>query len=470
MALELVTRLKSRQPLLFAAAIFVLAFFLTDNAFVSSASRSVTVFLLQLLGFSVEDTGEGIVIGSLLLPWTDDCSGVNALLLLWSLCLWVHRNLPLSSALLGRLAVCVPLAFAANTARILSIALYRHVNYPTWESPEVHYFIGIVWLLPCLSLLVPDFRERSLSFWANLLYGAVVLALVAPMLLNPGGFVSMLCALLIMSRNGVQEMSRGRWFLTGLWVPAAFFIAETAMESFWLPWLLVSPMFLSKTWLKRWEFPMLLAGTISFLTMVTAAAWFLVLIVVVHVLIQLREQQEAEIDIRNPGVNLLASALILLPIVVPSLFSNEAEVIEPPGGLLSRQVTNNAYQFKVVGQTQELSSFWFGPFSDGRHHSLLACLTFRGVKLDKVDNADFVFEGEGKWMTEFFIHEGKLLENYFEYLLSSLKPSSSPGVHLIFEAPSRALGPENFRAEAARAARAANRLLNRHHNWRSIEQ
>ena len=53
----------------------------------------------------------------------------------------------------------------------------------------------------------------------------------------------------------------------------------------------------------------------------------------------------------------------------------------------------------------------------------------------------------GRWMAEFFIHEGKLIESYPAYLISSVMPFSEPSVHLILEAPAGAVSAAFFHDE-----------------------
>ena len=80
----------------------------------------------------------------------------------------------------------MPAALVANLLRVLSFAAYRYIFYPSWESQELHYFIGFVWLIPFLVLFVPDFRQKNRGQWLEILYMAVVLALVAPVVFSQG--------------------------------------------------------------------------------------------------------------------------------------------------------------------------------------------------------------------------------------------------------------------------------------------
>ena len=61
-------------------------------------------------------------------------------------------------------------------------------------------------------------------------------------------------------------------------------------------------------------------------------------------------------------------------------------------------------------------------------------------------------------MREFFIHDKKLKSSYPEYLLATFSPFSTPGVHVIFEAPSDAMSPDFFARESERIANQLHRL------------
>lgn len=62
------------------------------------------------------------------------------------------------------------------------------------------------------------------------------------------------------------------------------------------------------------------------------------------------------------------------------------------------------------------------------------------------------------WYREFFLHEGKLLNGYPDYLKKTFRPGASPGVHLIFVAPREGLGAPEFAALCHRLAEELRRL------------
>ena len=52
--------------------------------------------------------------------------------------------------------------------------------------------------------------------------------------------------------------------------------------------------------------------------------------------------------------------------------------------------------------------------------------------------------GGNMWMRDFFIHEGELKSSYGDYLLASFSPFSSPGVHVILDAPADSMSAAYF--------------------------
>ena len=76
--------------------VFIIAQTFDETGFVSDLSRQGLVGFANLLGLASMDRGYEIVLGSLVVPWTDDCSGINSLILLGALSLWINRNNPFS--------------------------------------------------------------------------------------------------------------------------------------------------------------------------------------------------------------------------------------------------------------------------------------------------------------------------------------------------------------------------------------
>jgi hypothetical protein len=76
--------------------------------------------------------------------------------------------------------------------------------------------------------------------------------------------------------------------------------------------------------------------------------------------------------------------LPVLPFAMPLLVAGEHELQPPPSGMMARKIAFNSYQIQMAGQAADISSFWFGPFGDGRHHALVSCMKYRGIDLQEV--------------------------------------------------------------------------------------
>ena len=62
-------------------------------------------------------------------------------------------------------------------------------------------------------------------------------------------------------------------------------------------------------------------------------------------------------------------------------------------------------------------------------------------------------------MAEFFLHDGELHSSYASYLLSSLVPWSSSGVHLVVQSPVDSMDSTYFSDESRRTAEAIRSTL-----------
>jgi exosortase/archaeosortase family protein len=149
--------------------------------------RPVVLALLNAVGVAASDHGDNLSVGNLEVPWSRDCAGLNLLIILLAVAIWVNRNEPPRLGLWLRIAAMVPAAFFANIARVFTIIACRYFFYPGVESPQLHYFIGLVWLVPFAILVMPkDSRPRSVHIF-ELLHTAPVVALLSPMVDGPGG-------------------------------------------------------------------------------------------------------------------------------------------------------------------------------------------------------------------------------------------------------------------------------------------
>jgi exosortase/archaeosortase family protein len=402
------------------------------------------------------------VLGKLILPWTEDCSGINTLVMLLGITLWVNRSEKFGPSFILRLFLCVPAALVANLFRVLTFAAYRYIFYPGWESQQLHYFIGFVWLIPFLVLFVPDFRHRNRAQWLEILYMATVLALVAPVVFSPGGSVVAICTLFYLAHNRIGGSTPARnWPAYALWGVAALLIGWSRMESLWIAWLLVCPRFVAPRILFSWSGLIILSGTVSLLAMRTA--WLIPVLAALAFQAYLLLKKKRPATEHNPkllGKLEIYPLVILLmaPFMLHDMIGISHQVERPPLGIMARQLSPNSYKLRVAGQSSDISMYWYGAYSEGRHHSLVACMRFRGIILEKIAQEKDVFFGNKRWMREFFIHDKKLKSTYPEYLLATFSPFSTPGVHVIFEAPSDLMSPTYFARESERIADQLHRM------------
>jgi len=461
------TKTQLIQAVIGFGIILALTHLLDTTGIVSDLSRQLIVAVVQIAGGTATDLGEAIVINQITLPWTQDCSGINALLLLWTITLWAQRQHRFSAFTGVRLLACIPLALLVNLARVMSVAAYRITFYPDWESPQLHYFAGFAFLLPCVPFLVPAARQRDRGYWLELLYLATVLSLVAPLILMPGGTLLALCSFVYLAQSQFKDWRQVgvSWlilpWLMLLWLMAGVAIALAASESLWIPWLLLAPTLVNRTLLTRPEGWLILSGTISALAM--HDVWQIVVMGSLALMVwRHRTRAQPKVDTeQSPAANdsrvsgwqtSLLAVLILVPFLLPVMLQRDHELQPPPSGVMARQMAFNSYEIKLAGQPVDLTSFWYGPFGDGRHHALVSCMTFRGIELQPVDDFPGVYSGEGQWLAEFFIYDGQLLDSYPSYLLASFVPLKGPGVHVILAAPVDTVSVAYFKEEAARVA------------------
>jgi len=149
---------------------------------------------------------------------------------------------------------------------------------------------------------------------------------------------------------------------------------------------------------------------------------------------------------------------LLAPFGLNNLIGVSHEIEHPPKGIMIKQLNSNSYNIRIPGQPSDIALYWYGAFSEGRHHSLLACMRFRGVILEELEKEKETYVGNKKWMREFFIYDKQLKKNYSDYLLATFSPFSSPGVHVIFEAPSHLMSSAYFARESENIARHLQRI------------
>jgi len=291
----------------------------------------------------------------------------------------------------------------------------------------------------------------------------VVAAPVAQVVFSPGGSLVVICALFYLAHNRIDAaISPRKWRAYLLWAIAALLIAWSRMESLWIPWLLVCPRFVAPRVLFSWSGLVVLSGTVSLLAMRTEWQVIVLAALLIHTYGLLKKKERSDQAPRLIGLKKmeLSTMVILLmaPFMLHGLIGISHEVEHPPRGIMARQLSFNSYKVRVAGQPSDIALYWYGAFSEGRHHSLEACMRFRGIILKDVAQVKDIYVGNQKWMREFFIHDKDLKSSYPEYLLATFSPFSTPGVHVIFEATSDAMSPAYFARESARIVKRLHQL------------
>jgi exosortase/archaeosortase family protein len=443
------------RAVLALAAVFGLLHLAGSTDVLSDLTRPLVVGVLQLAGVAAVDQGGHLAVGSLRVPWTRDCAGLNVLAVLWAVALWTSRADPLSLRTGAKLALAVPVAFAANVARILTLIGYRTAFFPEVESAQLHYFIGFLWVLPFLGLWLPRDGGGGKALRLGTLFLAVALALVAPQVGAPGGSLVALCTLLLLAASRLAAPVRPARWAGAAWLAAAFLIAASSMESLWIPWLLLCPWFVEPRLPRSPSGAVLLLGTIPLVAMhpvgraaiVVAAAW--------HAWHARREAATAPAGAEAaPGGTTrrrlaeagLASAVIL-PLLAPLLAAGHRPRPAAPPGVMARPIDATGYSLRLVGQSPEIELAWFFPGGEGRHHTLPVCLRYRGVALHPTGEDGVMTDGK-RYMREFFLLRDELLADYPSYVRRTFAPFASPGVHLIASVPVEAMGARSFAATA----------------------
>jgi len=436
------------RNLIIISAIFALLQLANLTELLSYLSRPLVTGTASLFGIDAFNRGTDIVLGNVVLPWTQDCSGVNTLIILWGVTLWANRHKNPDRVLIYRLILCIPAALIANMLRIFTLAGYRYVFYPAWESEELHYFVGFLWLIPFLFLFIDDFRRMSRSRWIEILHLSLVLALIAPAIFSPGGSLVALSSLFYLAHTQSNNAISGKMAIAYLgWIGAAFFIAWSSMESLWIPWLLLCPRLAPWKTVFSWTGLVILSGTVPILAMHTEWQLIVGIALAYRIMLIIRgSQQKLSVDTVEPG-NVELPLLVLLslaPFSLSAIIGLAHPVELPPSGYMTRQITTNSYQVNLTGQPADIRMYWYGAYGDGRHHSLASCMRFRGLELETAAEHTGVMTGGNMWMKDFYIHDGKLFENYSDYLLASFSPFSPPGVHIILDAPVDSMSASYF--------------------------
>ena len=416
------------------AAIFiaVTVHFTQSRDLLVDFSRPVVMSTLRLLGIDALDRGEVMAVGRLHVPWTRDCAGINLLLVLVALAVWVNRNELRLPIFWLRVLAMIPAALIANVLRVLTLIGYRELAFPGVESPQTDYFIGFVWLVPFVALITP-LDERPLSArLMETLHAAAVIALLAPMSGTPNATLVTLASVLCLStcRVSFDHAQKRRWRMFA-WMAAGLGIAMVSVESFWLPWLLLCPL-LGQITLDR----LLIASCTHALVAMQPWSWGLALLgLVLHRRnADAPKQEEAPAfsprEIRDAGIAFFAC--LPMPFLASTLLSLGQENWLPPTSVESRPMPPNGFEIRMPSQPSHIGLACYTAATRDRHHTVRVCLKYRGIDVEPVVECPTVFTEGKHWFREFFLQDGNLISDYTGYVKSTFRPWSPPGVHLIF--------------------------------------
>lgn len=459
-ATSFTTRWHHLRTLLSASAVLLLVVLARTKDVFSDFTRPTVTLALHLLGIGAQDHGTTIAVGRLEVPWTRDCAGLNLLLVITALTIWLNRSEPADRRYWCKLALTIPAAVLANVLRVLSLIGYREAFYPNVESPQLHYFLGLVWLLPFLAFFVPRGSRKLSHVMVESLQAAAVIALLAPMSGVPGGSTITIAALIGLSQCRVQtDALRARRVLSLGWMALAVGICLLGMESLWLPWLFLCPVVASRRWLGSVTGVVLTLATYPLVGMIPGALYGVWAAMAWWAWEWYRGSNgDAAVPAALPVSKVwrfapvAVSVCFVLPFIASTVFARTRESFTPPAETTFTAVAADTFEVQIPGQPANIGLAWFNPAGNGRHHSMKVCMKYRGIELEPSKaNADVFTDGE-HWMREFYIVDSRIVPSYRAYLLNTFRPCSSPGVHLIFYTKSDQMTPDEFNASCQHLA------------------
>jgi len=450
-------------------------------------TRPIVLQTLRWLGNDAVDCGEELRLGKLLVPWTRDCAGINLLFILLALAVWVNRK----ESRAWRFWLCmlgmVPAAAAANVLRVLTLLAYRTLAYPGVESPQTHYFIGFIWLVPFITLITPRDHRPLAAGLMETLHAAAVVALLAPLAGTPNAMLLTLAAILCLSQCRLRENLSQSW-PAAAWMAAGTGIGLVGMESFWLPWLLLCPLLAPPRWVCSVPGIAFLACTHSLIVM-QPWSWAIAAAGLAWACFHDKADTAADApsrtgcpqpaaveatDTQEPTHCMLAPSQInsairsaathvstepmswarqaafftclTFPFLASTLLAIGQQNWEPPTGVASRCISPNCYEIRLPGQPEHLGLACYSAPTRDRHHTLTVCLKYRGIELTEVEGSPLVLTDGTHWFRECFLQDGHLFPDYPAYVRSTFIPWSDPGVHLIFVSAHDAQTPGEFSA------------------------
>ena len=440
------TRLTNIWQVAFAVATVGGLFALQPQAFFDQLTRSLLIGLLQACGIHASGSEAALVIGQLTVPWTRDCSGMNLLVILLALVLWVNRSEKVDRKFALRALAVLPAALLANMLRVLTLIGFRQLLYPAVESPQLHYFIGFIWLVPAVLALAP----RGMACAVETVHAAAVMAWLSPLFMTSGGAGSAIVGMLFLSQCRMRSDSITPALIA--WMAAGLTIGLMGIESLWLPWLLVCPLTAPQGLLRDPRAWLGLAATHPGLTWIQGGQ-YIVGVAAIAMLWRLMDGGKTTPDeeSRRPGnlpsallTQCVVIATLCLPFTASSLLAAVYPPLPPPAALILQETGGQGWELRLPGQDDAIRVVWYAAQNNDRHHSVKVCLKYRGRDLDDVPDEPRVFSDGTNWLREFFIQDGRLLPGYGDYVRATLSARPQPGAHVIFVARQDRISAADF--------------------------
>lgn len=415
-------------------------------------SRPVVLWLIDLFGGTAVDHGANITVGRLDVPWSGDCAGLNLLILLLAVAVWMNRHEPMGKRYWLRILLMIPAAAVSNVLRIFMILLYREVQYPAVESPQLHYFFGLVLLVPFSLLAMPKSERSFAARFFELLHVAAVIALLSPNAIGAEGAALTIAVVLGLSKCRLPEtLSRARLACFGAWLLSAGVIAYLGMESFWLPWLLLCPLVCDPRWVFSLPGALVTLASHRLVFLLPGGEWAVWAVIGYAVWVKFSEEDPAPVPAgaltswsrTEKAVATLGALLFVLPFLSSTLLAGKKEIWLPPANAHVQPVPGGL-MVTLPGQTREIGLLWYDSQGSERHHKLAICLKYRGVELIPSDDVPEVFTDGTHWMKEYYLQGGKLIQDHRDYVISTLGPGTSAGVHLILVGKKTSMSAAEF--------------------------
>ena len=425
-------------------------------------TKPIVIGILGLLGVNGEDLGHSMIVAHLEIPWHRDCAGVNLALVLLAVFAWLHRTQVQDRKFWLKFSLLFTAALAANILRVFMLIGYRLILYPEVESPQMHYFLGYLSMIPFALLLLPHHTRAKKYLWFELIYTSSIFGLLSPLLILPGHWVTAIGVIVCLIQTKFVECIRRRALIAStLWLLLAAAIAWIGIESLWLPWLLACPILCRLRWISSPIGVACLATACPIFILIPsheliAIGIFAAAFLVSHNKTEIKVfkthafQERVSLPIERATCVCLGAAM-LFPFISSLLFLEKTEASEPPTEVWKMEITGAGYHIRTPEQPKHLSLLWYKPQGSDRHHALEVCLKYRGTILEQTEYADVQTDGD-HWFREYFIVEGELIASHQDYLISTLGFRKNPGVHLIFVAQKAVIDAGEFNKDCIAVA------------------